>query len=126
MRAALELEHREGAVALDREGDLLEARAVVRARAEVLDLEAAPLRVAGQHPVEVAGPERRLVAADALADLDDHVLPVGGILRREREPQLLLELGEPLLGLRDELAELGLAARRLEVVTRAPPFLRQL
>src|SRR5918911_822271 len=126
MRAALELEHREGAVALDREGDLLEAGAVVRARAEVLDLEAAPLRVAGQHPVEVARPERGLVAPDALPDLDDDVLPVGRILGCQRQPQLLLELGEPLLGLGDELAELRLAARGLEVVVRAPPLLRQL
>src|SRR5207244_7494203 len=100
--------------------------ALVRAPAEVLDLEAAPLCIAGQHPVEVSGPERGLVAADALADLDDDVLPVGGILRREREPQLLLELGEPLLGLGDELAELGLAARGVEVVARAPPLQGQL
>src|SRR5207244_12931780 len=51
MRAALPLEDGVGAVALDRERDLLEADAVVRARAELLDLEPAPLRVAGEHPV---------------------------------------------------------------------------
>ena len=41
---------------------------------EELGLEAAPLRVAGEHAVDVAGPERRLVPAHALPDLDDDVL----------------------------------------------------
>ena len=79
VRAALPLEDRVRAVALDRERDLLVAAAVARARLELLDLEAAPLGVAREHPVEVAGPERRLVAADALAHLDDDVLAVGRI-----------------------------------------------
>ena len=70
-----------GAVALHRERDLLVAAAVARARAELLDLEAAPLGVAREHPVDVARPERRLVAADALAHLEDDVLAVGGVAR---------------------------------------------
>src|SRR5207247_5726000 len=64
------------AVALDRERDLLQPCAVVRARAELLDLEPAALGVAGQHSVDVARPEGRLVPADALPDLDDDVLAV--------------------------------------------------
>ena len=85
MRAALPLEDRVGAVALDREHDLLEAARLVRAHVELLDVEAPALRVARQHPEEVGGPERGLVAADALADLDDHVLAVGGVRLDERE-----------------------------------------
>ena len=91
VRAALPLEDGVGAVALDRERDLLVAAAVARARPELLDLEAAPLGVAREHAVDVAGPERGLVAADALAHLDDDVLAVGRIARDERETKLLLE-----------------------------------
>ena len=75
--AALELEDRVRTVALDRELDLAEAAAVVLVRVERLDGEAAALGVAGQHPVDVGRPERALVAALALAHLDDHVLLVG-------------------------------------------------
>src|SRR5439155_26182989 len=70
VRAALPLEDGVRAVALDRERDLLVAAAVARARPELLDLEAAALGVAREHPVDVAGPERGLVAADTLAHLD--------------------------------------------------------
>ena len=56
---ALPLEDRVGAVALDREGDLLEAARLARARAEDLRREPAALRVARQHPQNVGGPERR-------------------------------------------------------------------
>jgi hypothetical protein len=125
VRPALPLEHRVGAVALDRERDLLEAGAVVRARAELLDLEAAPLGVAREHPVEVARPERRLVAADPLADLDDHVLAVRRVARHERELELVLERGEALLELRDELPQVGVLARGREVVPRGAPVLRE-
>src|SRR5262245_66218713 len=97
MRSACPLEHRIVAVALDRERDLLEAAAVVRARRQGLRLEPTPLRVAIQHAVDIAGPERRLVAAGSLADLDEDVLRVGGIGLDECELQLLLERGHPLL-----------------------------
>ena len=86
VRAALVLEDREGAVALDGEDDLLEAARLALVRRQDLGLEAAPLGVAGEHAVDVAGPERRLVAADALAHLDDHVLRVGRVALDEREP----------------------------------------
>src|SRR5260221_3550057 len=97
MRAALPLEDAVGTVALHRECDLLEAAAVARARAELFDLEAETLRVAREHPVDVARPERRLVAADALAHLEDHVLVIGGIARHHPEPELLPEPRRSLL-----------------------------
>src|SRR5207244_6751230 len=126
VRARLPLEDRVGAVALDREHDLLEAAGLVRAHLELLDGEAAPLRVAREHPVDGGRPERGLVAADALADLDDHVLAVSRIALDERQLQLLLQRVEPLLELRDELAQVAVAARRLEVVADPAPLLRQL
>src|SRR5260221_5080473 len=123
MRAALPLEAAVRAVALQGERDLLEAAAVARARAELFDLEAEPLRVAREHPVDVARPERRLVAADALAHLEDHVLVIGGIARHHREPELLLEPPGSLLELPDELLEVGVLARPREVLApRAPPL----
>ena len=121
MGAALELEHRIGAVALDREHRLLDAAAVVRRRLELLDLEPAPLRVALQHPLQLVRPERGLVAADALPHLDDHVLVVGRIALRERELQLLFEPRDLGLVVADHLGELGVAARGREVRLRLPP-----
>ena len=115
VRPAFPLEDRVGAVALDRERDLLEAAAVVRARRQDLGLVAAALRVAGQHAIDLARPERGLVAAGGLPDLDEDVLRVGGIGLDEREPQLLLERGHPLLELRDELAQVAVVAGGVEV-----------
>ena len=126
MAAALPLEDGVRAVPLDRERDLLVSAAVVRARLELLDLEAAALRVAREHAVEVGGPERRLVAALALADLEDHVLPVGRVARGERGPELLLEPRRALLELGDELAQVGVVARSLEVLAGRAPLLREL
>ena len=125
VRAALPLEDGIRAVALDRERGLLEAAGLARARAEVLDAETAPLGVARERAVEIAGPQGGLVASDALADLDDHVLAVGRIGRRERDPQLLLERVAALLELGDELAQDPVAPRRVEIVMDLPPLLRQ-
>ncbi len=50
------------------------------------------LGVAGVHAVEVGGEEGGFVAAGAGADLDDDVLLVGGVLRQQRQLQLLVEL----------------------------------
>ena len=86
VRAALPLEDGVRAVTLDRERHFLVAAALARARAELLDLEAAALGVTREHPVEVARPERRLVAADALAHFEDHVLLVGRVALHHREP----------------------------------------
>src|SRR4029079_18792413 len=91
VRAGLPLEDRVRAIALDGEYDLLEATRLVAAGLELLDLLAEALGVARQHAEDVRRPEGRLVAADALADLDDHVLAVGRVGLDERELQLLLE-----------------------------------
>src|SRR6266540_6769689 len=72
--ASLPLEDAVCALALDREDGLLEAPRLVWARGERFPLEAAPLGVARVHPEQIAGPERRLVAADSLPDLEDGVL----------------------------------------------------
>ena len=126
MRAALPLEHGVRAVALDRERDFLEAALLVRARRQLLELEAAALGVAREHAVDVARPERRLVAADALADLDDHVLAVGRVGLDERELELLLEPLEPFLELGQQLAQVGVGTRGLGVVASLAPLLREL
>src|SRR5919199_4051347 len=107
MGAALPLEDRVGAVALHREADALEAAGRVRARLELFPAKPAALGVARQHPEEVARPERRLVAAGRLANLHDHVLPVGRVRLDERELQLLLELVNTLLELGHELAQVA-------------------
>ena len=91
MGAALVLEDGEGALALDREGDLLESADVGGGLREHLGREAPPLGVAGEHLVEVAGEQRRLVAAGTRPDLDDHVLLVVGIALDHRQPDLLAE-----------------------------------
>ena len=56
VRSTLPLENGVRAFALDRKGDLLEAAGFVRARAEVLDAEAATFCVARQGSVEVGRP----------------------------------------------------------------------
>ena len=121
VRAALELEHRVRAVALDGE----RVRAV--ADRQRLDREAAPLGVAGQHPVQVAGPQPGLVAAGARADLDDHVLVVVGVALDHRQADLLLERLDPLARGLQQRPQLGVVAvlgeqlaRALEVVDDAP------
>src|SRR3954451_22648082 len=107
MRAALPLEHRVRAVALDREHGLLDAAGFALARGKRLRLEAATLGVALQHPRDVRGPERSLVAADTLAHLDDHVLRIRRVLLDERELQLLLDARDLALVVRNHLRELG-------------------
>src|SRR5262249_57477638 len=102
-------------VAAEGERDRLEAAGVVRARAQLLDLEATPIGVARERAVEVACPDRGLVAADALADLDDDVLAVGRIGRRQRDTELLLERPAPLLELGHQLAQHAVASRLIEV-----------
>jgi hypothetical protein len=126
VRAALVLEDRVRAAALHGEHDLLEAAALALVRGEQLRLEPAALRVAREHAEHVAGPDRGLVAADALADLDDHVLVVCRVLLDERELQLLLELGEAGLRLGNELLQLGVGERRHDVLAHRAPLLREL
>ena len=95
MDAGLVLEHAVCAVALDLEHDLLEAADLCRVEGERFAREAAPLRVAREHPEEIAREERGLVAAGSRPDLDDHVLRVVRVVLQHRETQLLLELLHP-------------------------------
>ena len=126
VRPALELEDRVGAVALDRVRRLLDPTRVARRHLDLLPAEAAPLGVALQQPREVSGPELPFVPALAAADLDDHVLLVGGVALGERELQLLLEPRDVGLVVADHLGELGVAFRRVEVLARLLPLLREL
>ena len=77
---------------------------------EHLGREAALLGVAGEHLVEVAGEQRRLVAAGAGADLDQHVLVVVRVALDHRQADLLLELLEPRRRLVDDRAQLRVVA----------------
>src|SRR5665647_611070 len=108
---ALVLEGREGAPALDLERDFLVAAVVVLVGAQDVDLEALRLRVARVHARQVAGEQRRLVAAGAGADLDDHVLGVVGVAREHAYADLFAELLEPAAALAElllrEVAHLG-------------------
>ena len=117
--AALELEDRVGALALDREGDLLEAADLGRRLRERLGREAALLGVAGQHLVEVAGEQRRLVAAGPGADLDEDVLGVVGVALDHRQADLLLELLEPRRRLLDDRLQLRVLAALVEQLAGA-------
>jgi hypothetical protein len=87
----LVLEDAIGAVALHGKG------VVAVADLERLGLEAAPLGVAGEHPVQVGREEAGLLAAGSGPDLDDHILLVVGVGLDHREADLLFELAEPLL-----------------------------
>ena len=76
--------------------------------------------------MDIRGPERRLVAADALAHLDDDVLGVGRVALDQRELQLLLEGAQALLQLGQHLPEVGVGPGRLDVVAYAAPLERKL
>src|SRR5439155_21817494 len=89
MHTALVLESAIHALALDLEDDLLEAADAVFVRIDDLDLPAAPLGVAGVHAEQVGGEQRRLVAALALAQLEDDVLRVVRVARQQQEPDPL-------------------------------------
>ena len=75
--------------------------------------------VAREHLVEVAREQRRLVAAGAGADLDDHVLVVVGVALDHREADLLAELLEPPRRIGDDAAQLGVVAVLGEQLARA-------
>ena len=92
-----------------------------------------PLGVAGQHPVQVPGPQPGLLAAGAALDFDDHALLVVGVALDHRQTDLLLQLLDPPARLLELLAHAGVLAELLDqllraggVVLRAAPFRRQL
>ena len=100
VHAALELEPREDAAALDLGDDLLVAAGRALAFGDDLDPPALELGVARIHAEEVAGEERGLVAARAGADLEDGALLVRLVLRQEQDAQVLRRPLERLLGAR--------------------------
>ena len=69
------------ALGLDRDRDVLDAAEVGVLGVEHLGDPAVPLGVAQVHAQQVAGEQRRLLAALARLDLQDHVLGVVGIAR---------------------------------------------
>ena len=91
VRAALVLEDRVGALALDREGHLLEAADLGAGLREHLGGEAALFGVTGEHLVEIAGEKRRLVTPGPGPDLDQDVLRVVGVALDHRQADLLFE-----------------------------------
>jgi hypothetical protein len=126
MRAALVLEDGECPLALDREDDFLEAPLLALAGRQGLGPEATTLRIAGQHAVDVACPDRGFVAPDPLAHLDDDVLLVRRVLFDERELELVLEPRELLLELGCHARELRIAARVFEIGLCVTPRLGEL
>ncbi len=112
---------------LDRE------RVLAVADVHLLDLPAAALGVAGEHPVEVARPQARLLAAGAALDFDDHALVVVGVALDHRQADLLLELLDPPARRAELLAHLRVLAHLREqllgaggVVLSQAPLLREL
>ena len=98
VHAALEFQPREDAAALDLGHDLLEAAGRALALRDDLDLPALELGIAGVHAQQVAGEERRLVAAGAGPHLEDRALLVGLVARQEQDLQALRGLLHGLLG----------------------------
>ncbi len=88
--AALELQLGEHALALDRGDRFLEpARFGGRGR-DQLDLPPHPIGIFLVHAEQVAGEQRRLVAAGAGADLEHRRALVGGVAREQRQRQRTL------------------------------------
>ena len=98
VHARLVLERAVGPPALDLEDDLLDAAQRGFGRREDPGLEAQPLGVAHDHPLQLGGEQGGLVAAGARPYLDDGVLLVPGILLQHGQAELLLEPLELLPG----------------------------
>ena len=90
MGAGLEFQPRERAAAGNAADDLLVATVLAGAFAEYLGGEALRFRVARVHAVELAGEDRRLIAAGAGADLEEDAALVARIARQQQLAQLLL------------------------------------
>ena len=106
---------REHAGAVDRGDRFLVAADLGRARRDQLEPPALRLGEALVHAQQVAGEQRRLVAAGAGADLEHRGAVVGGVARQQLDRQRALGLGQlvaDLLGLgRRHFLELGLGGR---------------
>ena len=99
VHAALELQPGPDALVaarLDRDGDVLVAAEVGVDGVEDLGRPAAPLGVAQVHPQQVAGEQRRLLAALPRLDLEDDVLVVVGVAGQQQLAQPAGQLLDPL------------------------------
>ena len=94
--AGLELELRIGALADDARDDFLVAAHLARAFRHDLDLPALALGVARVHAEQVAGEQRRFVAAGAGADFEEDVALVVGVFRQQQLLQVGFELRQSL------------------------------
>ena len=114
----------------DLERDLAHPARGRRRAVEHVDAPAPGLRVPLVHPVEIGGEEGGLLAAGACPDLDNHILLVGGITRKQRQREFALEMlerrGEPLLLLAPESTQLGVALRIRRGRSRVVECLRRL
>src|SRR6516162_11864219 len=91
MDARLELQSREGSAPGNLRDDLLEAALGAFACRQQFGLPAAPRGIALIHAIEIAGEQRRLVAAGAGADFEDDALLVHRVLGGERKADVVLE-----------------------------------
>ena len=119
VHAGFEFEPGEHALAGDIGDDFLVAAGLALAFREDLDLPAMQVGVALIHAEQIAGEQRRLVAAGAGADFEDGALLVRGVLGQEELGHHIAQLGDPpveALGLfAGDLAHLGIGEQRLEV-----------
>ena len=116
------LHAREHAVALDEHDRFLQAANRRFGLVEDLDPPLLAFGVSHVHPQQLGREERRLVAAGAGADLDEHVLVVVRVLRDERLAELALErvapFGERTCLVVDHLPQLVVRRRRARHLAR--------
>ena len=86
---------REDAASCDLGDDLLVASRCSLARRQNLDTPAFQLGIALIHPEQIAGKNRRLVAAGPRAYFENGIFLVGGILRQKCNLQILFEFEKP-------------------------------
>ncbi len=113
VRAGFELELGVDVVTLDAGNHFLVAAVLALTLGEDLDAPALLLGIARIHAEQIAGKDRRLVAASAGADLEEHVAPVVGVLGQQHALQIGFQRLELGLGFADlllgHLAHVGIA-----------------
>ena len=114
MRAGLELEMRERAVADDAADDFLVAAVLAGALRQHFDAPALLVGVARVHAEQIAGEDRRFVAAGARAHFEVDVAVVARVLRQQQLRELFLFALQP----RVEAGQL-FAAELAQLVVRA-------
>ena len=126
MHAGFEFQFGEGAAAADFGDDFLEAAHRAFARGDDFDLPALIGGVTLIHAEQIAGEQRRLVAAGAGADFENDIALIHRVLGQQREPQFLLERRAPcfkfgLFGFGDR-AHLGVGRRVRDQAGHAVEF----